>query len=193
MIDNLLTGNANFRRTVFKDNLERYLREAKGQEPSILWFGCSDSRLQTGHITQVMPGEIFIQRNIGNIIPTNDISIATVLEYALRHLKIKDIVVCGHEDCGAIRALDRDLSGDAYIPLWLNSAMEAKTRVDSRIKKPATPEEEEARLRLIEQENVRLQIEHLMTYPIVRQAVGEDNVQVHGLYYTLTTGELSRV
>jgi len=193
MIDNLLTGNANFRRTVFKENLERYLREAKGQKPTVLWFGCSDSRLQTGHITQVMPGEIFIQRNIGNIIPPNDIGIATVLEYALNHLEIRDIVVCGHEDCGAIRALDKDLSGDAYIPLWLNCAREAKTRVDSRIQKPATPDEEEARLRLIEHENVRLQIEHLMTYPIVRQATDENRVQVHGLYYMLTTGELSRV
>jgi len=193
MIDNLLKGNANFRKTVFKANLDRYLRDAEGQKPTVLWFGCSDSRLQTGHITQVMPGVIFIQRNIGNIIPPNDIGIATVLEYALHHLKIKDIVVCGHEDCGAIHALDMDLSGDAYIPLWLNCAIEAKTRVDSRIQRPATPEEAVARLRMIEQENVRLQIEHLKTYPLVIQAMNEQHVQIHGLYYNLETGELSRV
>ena len=193
MIDNLLTGNATFRETVFKENLERYLNEAKGQKPSVLWFGCSDSRLQTGHITQVMPGVIFIQRNIGNIIPPNDMGVATVLEYGLRHLKIRDIVVCGHADCGAIHALDKDLTDNAYIPLWLNSAIEAKTRVDSRIKKPETPDEEEARVRMIEQENVRLQIEHLMTYPLVINAMKDEQVQIHGLYYNLKTGELSRV
>ncbi|MDO8842627.1 carbonic anhydrase, partial [Methanocalculus sp.] len=116
----------------------------------------------------------------------------TVLEYAVLHLKVKDIVICGHSNCGAIRALDKE-SNDSYIPLWLNNAREAKERVDAKIKPPTTLAEKDERYRLIEHENVRLQIEHLYTYPLLKKAVDEKRVEVHGLYYDLTNGLLSRV
>jgi carbonic anhydrase len=193
MIDQLLAGNEHFRNTVFKDNIQRYRELAQGQQPLVLWVGCSDSRLQTGHITNTPPGVLFIQRNIGNIVPIHDWNFATVLEYAVVHLKVKDIVVCGHSDCGAIKALDKE-STDHYIPLWLNNAREAKERVDKTLTvKPATPEEMKARWQLIEKENVRLQIEHLRTYPLVKTAEKERKTGVHGLYYDLETGALSKI
>jgi carbonic anhydrase len=193
MIEQLLLGNLRFRETQFNDNIEYYKELTKGQSPPILWIGCSDSRVQTGHITQSPAGVLFIQRNIGNIAPIHDWNFATVLEYAVKHLKVKEIAICGHSDCGAIKALDKDLTGDVYIPLWLNNAIEAKNRVDSRISKPTTPEEVKERSRLIEQENVRLQIEHLKTYPIIRQALLDDKIEIHGLYYDLHTGALTKV
>jgi carbonic anhydrase len=193
MIEQLLLGNLRFRETQFNDNIEYYKELAKGQSPPILWIGCSDSRVQTGHITQSPAGVLFIQRNIGNIAPIHDWNFATVLEYAVKHLKVKEIAICGHSDCGAIKALDKDLTGDVYIPLWLNNAIEAKNRVDSRISKPTTPEEVKERSRLIEQENVRLQIEHLKTYPIIRQALQDEKIEIHGLYYDLHTGALTKV
>jgi len=192
MIDKLLEGNKKFRETVYKENIEHYRELTKGQSPPVLWIGCSDSRVQTGHITQSPAGVLFIQRNIGNIAPIHDWNFATVLEYAIRHLKVKDIVICGHSDCGAIKALDKE-TDDVYIPLWLNNAIEAKNRVDSRIKKPTTPEEVKGRSRMIEQENVRLQIEHLKTYPVIKQAQKEGKIQIHGLYYDLHNGELSKI
>ena len=109
MIDQLLEGNKKFRETVFKQNFDHYQELAKGQSPPVLWIGCSDSRLQTGHITQMKPGHLFVQRNIGNVAPIHDWNFATVLEYAVKHLKVKDIVICGHSDCGAIKALDKEL------------------------------------------------------------------------------------
>jgi carbonic anhydrase len=193
MIEQLLLGNLKFRETQFNDNIEYYTELTKGQSPPVLWIGCSDSRVQTGHITQSPAGVLFIQRNIGNIAPIHDWNFATVLEYAVKHLKVKEIAICGHSDCGAIKALDKDLTGDVYIPLWLNNAIEAKNRVDSRITKPTTPEEVKERSRLIEQENVRLQIEHLKTYPIIRQALQEGKIEVHGLYYDLHTGALTKI
>ncbi len=193
MIDQLLAGNEQFRKTLFRDNIQRYNELATGQKPSVLWIGCSDSRLQTGHITNTPPGTIFVQRNIGNIVPIHDWNFATVLEYAVVHLKVGDIVVCGHSDCGAIKALDKE-STDHYIPLWLNNAREAKERVDRNMaRKPGTPDEMKARWALIEKENVRLQIEHLRTYPLVKAAEKEKKIGIHGLYYSLETGELSRV
>ena len=161
-----------------------YSELVKGQQPPVLWIGCSDSRLQTGHITDTQAGTLFMHRNIGNMAPVNDWSLATVLEYGIKHLKVQDIVICGHSDCGAIKALDKDLE-DVYVPHWLNNAIEAKKRVDAQIKKPSTPKEQKERSRMIEQENVRLQIEHLHTYPIVAKAEKEKKIEIHGLYYDL--------
>jgi carbonic anhydrase len=191
-IDNLLLGNLRFRESDFTPNIDYYKELTGSQHPKTLWIGCSDSRLQTGHITQAKAGELFIQRNIGNIVPIHDWNFATVLEYAVLHLKVNDVVICGHSNCGAIRALDKE-STDAYIPLWLNNAREAKERVDAKIKPPATLAEKDERYRLIELENVRLQIEHLHTYPLLKKAVDEKRVEVHGLYYDLATGALTRV
>lgn len=191
-IEKLLLGNLRFRESDFTPNIDYYMELTGSQHPETLWIGCSDSRLQTGHITQAKAGELFIQRNIGNIVPIHDWNFATVLEYAVLHLKVKDIVICGHSNCGAIRALDKE-SNDSYIPLWLNNAREAKERVDAKIKPPTTLAEKDERYRLIEHENVRLQIEHLYTYPLLKKAVDEKRVEVHGLYYDLTNGLLSRV
>ncbi len=191
-IEDLLSGNEQFRSVQFKKNISVYNELARGQKPEVLWIGCSDSRLQTGHITDSMPGTLFIHRNIGNMAALNDWNLSTVLEYGIKHLKVKHIVICGHSDCGAIKALDKDLD-DAYIPNWLNNAMDAKKRVDAKIPKPGTPAEQKERSTMIEQENVRLQIEHLKTYPLVRDAIHSKSIQVHGLYYDLDTGLLTKI
>ncbi len=192
LIDQLLLGNQAFMENEFKDNPERYRELALAQSPGVLWIGCSDSRAAPERITSAPPGELFVTRNVGNIVPTHDWSLSAVVEYSISHLKVQEIVVVGHSDCGAVKALDKDLQ-DPYIPLWLNDAREAKKRVDARISTPETPEEHKERTHQIELENVRLQVEHLMTYPSVRQAVDEERIEVHGLYYDLKTGSLSRV
>ncbi|KUG19976.1 MAG: carbonic anhydrase [Methanomicrobiaceae archaeon] len=192
MIDKFIEGNKAFRQNDFQKDPDHYARLASSQSPTVLWIGCSDSRVNPERITGAKAGELFVQRNIGNIVPIHDWNFATVLEYAVRHLKVDDIVICGHSDCGAIKALDKE-SDDVYIPLWLNNAMEAKNRVDTRIKKAETPEEKKERLRQIELENIKLQLEHLRTYPIVRLAEKEGSVALHGLYFSLDTGELSKV
>ena len=192
MIEHLILGNMRFRETDFDKNIELYQNLVLGQNPKVLWVGCSDSRVTPERITSQPAGEIFVQRNIGNIIPIHDWNFATVLEYAVAHLKVTDIVVCGHSDCGAMKALDKE-STDAYIPLWLNNAREVKDKVDARIKPPQTPEEKRERSHQIETENVRLQIEHLKTYPIVKSAIEAGKIKIHGLYYDLATGVLSKV
>ncbi|MBP1928013.1 carbonic anhydrase [Methanolinea mesophila] len=193
MIEDLILGNLKFRENDFNANIEYYRNLVLGQSPGVLWIGCSDSRVNPERITGAKPGEIFVQRNIGNIIPMHDWNFATVLEYAVAHLKIREIVICGHSECGAIKALDKDSMGDSYIPLWLNNACDAKTRVDARIPVPSNDEERKARSKEIEMENVRLQIEHLKTYPIIRAALADDRVKIYGLYYNLATGTLEKI
>jgi len=102
-------------------------------------------------------------------------------------------VICGHSDCGALNALDVDMSKDAYIPLWINNARDAQTRVDARLGEAKTPEEKAIRKKEIEYENVRLQMEHLRSYPLVSMAEEKGCLEVHGLYYDLKTGALSKI
>ncbi len=163
-----------------------------GQNPSVLWIGCSDSRSDPERITNAGPGELFVTRNVGNIVPYHDWFLAAVVEYSLTYLNVQEIIICGHSDCGAIKSLDTDLH-DPYIPLWLNDARDAKTRVDSRIPVPKTQKEIKERDHEIELENVRLQVDHLMTYPSVKKAMEEGRVRINGLYFDLATGTLSLV
>ncbi len=192
MLEKILGGNRKFVDGDYRKHLELFQELAKGQHPGVLWIGCSDSRVVPERITGSNPGELFVQRNIGNVIPVHDWNVATVLEYAIRHLKVKHIVVCGHSDCGAMKALDRE-TDDAYIPLWLNNAREAKERVDRKMGPVSTPEAMKQRKKMIELENVRLQIEHLKRYPLVARALERDEIALHGLYYDLETGQLSVV
>jgi carbonic anhydrase len=192
MIDKFLEGNRAFVSGDFTDKKSFYAGLAKGQSPKVLWIGCSDSRVTPERITSAEAGELFVHRNIGNIVPLSSWSFATVLEYALRHLKVQEIVVCGHSDCGAMKALGKETE-DVYIPLWLNNAGEVLPKVDAEVKRLPHPPDERGRRRMIELENVRLQIAHLRTYPLVRKAEAEGAIRVHGLYFDLDSGRVSRV
>ncbi|WP_298667598.1 carbonic anhydrase [uncultured Methanofollis sp.] len=194
MIDRFLEGNKTFIEGEFTEHREYYRDLATGQSPTVLWIGCSDSRVSPDRITGAMAGEIFVHRNIGNIVRVGDWNFATILEYAVKHLKVSDIVVCGHSDCGAMKALASDKeSNEAYIPLWLSNAMQARKDVEKRMPKPSDPEGLKKWRRMIEEENVRLQIENLRTYPIVRDAEKEGKITVHGLYFDLETGKLDQI
>jgi len=136
MIEKFLEGNRAFVIGEFAQKKEFYSGLAKGQNPKVLWIGCVDSRVTPERITSAEAGELFVHRNIGNIVPHASWTFATVLEYAIRHLKVEEIVVCGHSDCGAMKALGK-ATGDTYIPLWLNNAGEVLPKVDGEIAKMA--------------------------------------------------------
>ncbi len=192
MIDQFFEGNGTFIREDFEKDRERYDALAQSQSPKTLWIGCADSRIDPERITRSKAGELFVHRNIGNIVPLQDWNFASVLEYAVAHLKVENIVICGHSECGGIKALDKEMQ-DSYIPLWINNAREAQIRVDAKMPSPKNAEEEKKRLTEMEKENVRLQIEHLRTYPIVKKAEEENKVGIHGLYYYLETGVLEEL
>jgi carbonic anhydrase len=192
MIEKFLEGNRAFVTGDFTKKREFYAGLAKGQSPKVLWIGCSDSRVTPERITSAEAGELFVHRNIGNIVPHASWTFATVLEYAIRHLKVEEIVVCGHSDCGAMKALGK-ATGDTYIPLWLNNAGDVIPKVEAEIAKLPRAPDEKGRRRMIEMENVRLQIAHLRTYPLVKEAEAEGRIRVHGLYFDLDSGRVTRV
>ncbi|PKG31063.1 MAG: carbonic anhydrase [Methanoregula sp.] len=188
----MLEGNRRFKKEEFTEDLDHYPAIAAAQKPKALFIDCADSRIEPCRITGTRAGDLFSIRNVGNIIPPDDPGIATVLEFAITRLKAPEILLCGHSRCASIRALDWP-AGDGSISRWLVHARLAQERVDNRISPPTTPAEEDERYRLIEEENVRLQIEHLLTYPVVRRAVDANQLRIHGLYYDLLTGALTPV
>jgi carbonic anhydrase len=186
MIQDLLTGNNHFIAEEFNKNLEYYHGLAQGQSPSVLWIGCSDSRVSEDVVTNSKPGTIFVLRNIANIVAFNDVNIAAILEYALVHLKIRDIVVCGHTRCGGIAAIAEGLQ-ENYIADWLLIASGAKEEVE-RIAKERNLTREE-KLNLLVEENVRLQIKHLQQFALIRNLYRKgDAPRIHGWVYMVETG-----
>lgn len=186
MIDDFIEGNKKFVENDFKKKKDHYSSLSGGQSPKSLWIACSDSRVDPERIISAEMGEIFVHRNIGNLVPEDDLNIATVLEYAVNHLKVGSVVICGHSNCGAMKALVSEGSPeDRYIPLWLD---EAKPAAEN-----AASEDDPGRMKSIEIENIKCQLENLKNYYMVRDAVADGRLEVHGIYYDLETGLIEKV
>lgn len=194
MITRLLEGNRRFMADTFAREKELFSELQKAQRPTVLWIGCSDSRIAVNVITDTKPGEVFVHRNVANVVAENDWNLSAVLEFSINHLHIPDIVICGHTGCGGIAALDDpEDSDDRYIPIWLINAYRAKERVDEKLHALHIDVEPEKRRNLIVEENVRLQLEHLHEYPFVRKARADGRLTTHGWVYDMTNGEIRTV
>jgi len=159
---------------------------AQGQHPKTLFIGCSDSRLVPYLLTGAGPGELFIVRNVGALVPPYDGShglhgTMAAIEYAVLNLHVERVIVCGHSHCGAIRAAYEGVPEEARaLQAWLKLAQEALLPVQS------SPE---ALLRT-EQRSVVLQLERLMDYPMVRERVEARALTLHGWHYVIEDGEV---
>jgi carbonic anhydrase len=191
MISRLLEGNKRFVAETFAKEHEFFADLAKSQRPTVLWIGCSDSRVAVNVITDTRPGEIFVHRNVANVVAENDWNLSAVLEFSINHLQIPDIVICGHYGCGGIAALDADEdTDDRYIPIWLINAYKAKERVDDKLRGLRIELSASQREHLIVEENVRLQLEHLQEYPFVRKSKAKGALHTHGWVYDMDSGEI---
>jgi carbonic anhydrase len=193
MITTLLEGNKRFVAETFAREKAYFAELAKSQRPTVLWIGCSDSRVAVNTITGTRPGDVFVHRNVGNIVAINDWNLSAVLEFSINHLHIPDIIICGHYGCGGIQALDEDDANDKYIPVWLINAHKARERVDEKLRGLRIEVAAEQRRCLIVEENVRLQLEHLHEYPFVRAAMGRGALRTHGWVYDMGNGEIRAV
>lgn len=183
----ILAGIAKFR-GYYEQNRELFERLAtQGQSPEVLFIGCSDSRVPSEVLTRIEPGDLFVTRNIANIVPpygTGEMAVGSVLEYAILHLHVKHIVILGHTDCGGLKALDQppDWSHEPHLARWIEHARPAKTKVE------ASGLPEEARALATVRENVLLQLEHLRSYDPVRAGERAETLTLHGWVYHLETG-----
>jgi carbonic anhydrase len=155
----------------------------------VLFIGCSDSRVVPEVLTGAEPGDLFVARNVGNIVPpygTGEIGTGADVEYAILELHVEHAVICGHTDCGGIHSLESppDWSRKPHIARWLEHARPAQTRVEASGVAP-----EERHLATV-RENVLLQLEHLRSYDPVRDGERAGTLVLHGWVYHLETGEI---
>lgn len=188
----LIQGLHEFQTTYFNDHRELFELLSQGQQPRVLFITCSDSRIDPNLLTQTEPGEMFIIRNAGNIIPpygaTNGGEGATV-EYAVHALGVQDIIVCGHSHCGAMKGLlkiDKLADEMPVVYEWLKHA-EATRRT---IKEHYQHYEGEELLNVATEENVLTQLDNLRTYPVIHSRLKSGQLQLHGWVYEIETGEV---
>lgn len=193
-MDKLFRGIMEFRREEFDRHRELFQELGRKQKPHTLFIGCSDSRVVPNLITGSAPGELFIVRNVANIVPpyrsTEEfVGTTSAVEYAVLSLGVDTIVVCGHSNCGGCAALNKPAEELAHLPhvrKWLEVSAEVKGRVD-RLMTGDTPEEREW---LTEQINVLVQMKNLLTYPYVRERYERDELKIFGWHYIIETGEI---
>ena len=185
--DELLERLRSFHQDAFPQYREQFQSLVdKGQHPTTLFIGCSDSRLVPYLLTGAGPGELFLVRNVGAFVPPYDGSYghhgtAAAIEFAVLNLNVSRIVVCGHSHCGAIKAMYEEVSPEAQnLQRWLELGREAVL--------PVQPGPEV--LRRTEQRAVVLQLERLMDYPMVRRRVQGGGLTLHGWHYVIEQGEI---
>jgi len=188
MIEQLLEGNRQFIADEFQPNAEYYKSLALKQTPKVLWIGCSDSRVSEHQMTGSKPGTMFVHRNVANIVAFNDVNISSILEYGVVHLKIEDIIVCGHTRCGGIAAIE-DGVHENYIADWLCIASGAKVVTD-RIAAERNLSREE-KLEVLTAENVKLQIKHLKNLALIKNQHAKGKTpRIHGWLYRVESGTI---
>ncbi len=180
----LLQGNKLFAETkLFKDP-DYFKRLAEGQTPAYLWIGCSDSRVPANEITNTHSGEIFVHRNIANLVVHTDTNLLSVLEYAVNFLKIDHIIVCGHYGCGGVAAAMSN-TYHGYLDNWLRNIKDVYQKNKSELE---GIEDEKGRLNRLTELSVIEQVRNLAKTPIVQQAWFERELHLHGWVYGLHNG-----
>jgi carbonic anhydrase len=164
-------------------------KSAKGQSPKILWIGCADSRIPESTILGLKPGEVFVHRNIANIITPTDINSLSVIEFAVAHLKVEHILVCGHTSCGGVNAaLGNTRLG--LLDVWLQPMRQLRMENSEELEKMGSQAEKTHRL---SQFNILRGLDTLRMNPTVIDAMAERNLELHGVIYHVESGKLEVV
>ncbi|KAJ6351599.1 hypothetical protein OIU78_007501 [Salix suchowensis] len=192
-IERVKTGFVHFKTEKYDKDPKLYGALAKGQSPKFLVFACSDSRVCPSHILNFQPGEAFMVRNIANMVPPYDqikhSGAGAAIEYAVVHLKVKNIVVIGHSCCGGIKGLmsfpdDGSSSSTDFIENWVKICSAAKSKVATKFDGLSLEEQ----CHNCEKEAVNVSLQNLLTYPFVREAVVNGALSLKGAHYDFVNG-----
>ena len=195
-MEKLIEGVHKFRNDEFGNYQKLFRKLSKdGQNPHTLFITCSDSRVLAELITQSQPGDLFVVKNVGNIVPPSDVtgstnSTAAAIEFAVQNLNVSDIVVCGHSQCGAMDALLHGLPNEQSAPHlrdWLALALPVRRVLQSKYSHLVSREE---RTIAAAEENVLFALENLHSYVAVQSRLDEGSLQLHGWFFKIATAEL---
>ncbi|MDF1766920.1 MAG: carbonic anhydrase [Gammaproteobacteria bacterium] len=190
-MEKVISGLVQFKSSSFEERRALFAELANGQSPEVLFITCADSRIDPNLVTQTEPGELFIIRNAGNIIPPHSRvsgGVTASIEYAVAVLGIKHIVVCGHSDCGAMKgALNTAALADLpHVQNWLDHSRAAVEIVKAKHGQATISE-----LDQVTKQNVLLQLDHLRTHPAVASRLGTGEVDMHGWVYNIEHGTVA--
>ena len=194
-INKLIKGFKQFREKYFSGNDESdYSKRFDGQAPKTLLIGCSDSRVDPALLYSTSPGELFVLRNVANLVPPYEASgtgrhgVSAAIEFAVVNLKVENIVILGHRQCGGIRAL---MSGQqqkevSFVGSWMEIAHVAREKVLQKFSKL----DYESQCKECEKEAITISLQNLKTFPFVKQAINASKLNVIGIYFDLEQGTL---
>ena len=189
-IEKILSANKEWATGQVAADADYFNRLVNIQKPDFLWIGCSDSRVPADKITNTQPGEIFVHRNIANLVVPTDVNLLSVLDYAVNHLKVKHVIVCGHYGCGGVNAAMSDKSFDHILNMWLSGIKD----VYSQHKQELNALEGEAKSNRLVELSVIHQVKHLSQTSIIQKNWKEENrPQLHGWVYSLKDGVINPV
>jgi carbonic anhydrase len=192
----LLRGVADFRKRLLPDYRETFARLAIGQKPDALFIACSDSRVVPNLFASTDPGDLFVMRNVGNLVPPccepdpGGVAAAepAAIEFSVLNLNVRDIIVCGHSECGAMQALmtDPECRDRPYLKSWLRHAAGVLPQLDESRLAAAdlTPHNRLSQL------NVLQQIEHLKSYPMIRERLAANRLALHGWWFDIAGADV---
>lgn len=196
VLEHLKDGIRRFRTDVYPTHAEQYQRAmSEPQRPMALIVTCADSRIHPDVLTQAVPGQLFVTRNIGNMVPAYGEmmgAMSAVLEYAVSALAVRHVVVCGHTDCGAMKALLAPESVEAMptVKQWLHNAHAALSVAEALKKTASVDGGAEELLRLVTEQNVLLQMQHVRTHPSVAAAIAREELTISGWVYDIAAGRV---
>ena len=190
-LQSIVDGFKRFRSDVFPQQEELFKKLATAQNPRAMFITCADSRVVPELITQSSPGDLFVNRNVGNVVPTYGQmmgGVSTAIEYAVLALGVQHIVICGHSDCGAMKAvLNPDsLESMPTVKAWLRHAEVARTVVAQN----CNCSNEQETLAVLTEENVVAQLDHLRTHPSVAAKLARGQLFIHGWVYDIESCEI---
>jgi carbonic anhydrase len=188
LFDELLANNQRWVAERLAEDPQFFSRLSAVQTPDMLWIGCSDSRVPANQITGLQPGEIFVHRNIANVVPREDVNSASVIQYAVAVLKVRHIVVCGHYGCGGVQAAFNDHLEDP-LEIWIEHIRRIRTTHNDELE---ALDDDNQRWRRLCELNVLSQVQNLPRLRVIRSAWEEgQDLAIHGWIYDLSDGLLN--
>jgi len=191
LYEKLLLENKAWASEKVEEDPQYFHRLSELQTPDFLWIGCSDSRVPANEITGTQPGEIFVHRNVANLVINTDVNLLSVLDYAVNHLKVKHVIVCGHYGCGGVKAALTKNDFKPVLNMWLRNI---KDVYRLHRKELDATENENAKLDLLTELNVKEQVFNLAKTSIIQRAwKHEQRPALHGWVYGLKDGIIKPV
>lgn len=190
-LKHIVDGFLHFHHDVFPEQEELFKKLATAQRPRAMFIACADSRIVPELITQSAPGDLFVTRNVGNVVPPYgqmNGGVSTAIEYAVLALGVQHIIICGHSDCGAMRAVlnPQSLEKMPTVKAWLQHAEVARTMVQEN----CNCANEDESMQVLTEENVIAQLQHLRTHPSVASRMANGQLFIHGWVYSIGTSEI---